>query len=234
MSSSPGLLTGGHYALRRKGLKWDPVSIADKLVLLRGSDILNDFAGLDTMNRKMINILGRGRCKWYYRRFQQNLAEILPASEGRTSLQGRTYRLGYWSKGGEIWYGIRKGPNYSGMRRYSTNYLDQIRLYVVRAQDHRSGQHQVPNSLCRWNVPQGHNYRINYLRLLNRHRTYPYFLFWKTHCKRLVDTSYPSLVSICRKICFPRMLDQFLWFFQLVLVGYRHILPRYTTFRRYA
>ena len=54
---------------RRTELKWDPVFIADKLVLLRGSDILNDFDGLDTMNSETINRLGGyfydGR-KWYY------------------------------------------------------------------------------------------------------------------------------------------------------------------------
>ena len=44
---------------RQTGLKWDPVSIADKLVLLRGSDILNDFGGLDTMDSETINKLGR-------------------------------------------------------------------------------------------------------------------------------------------------------------------------------
>ena len=32
----------------------------------------------------------------------------------------RTYRLGYWSKGGEIWHGIRKGSNYSGTRPYKS------------------------------------------------------------------------------------------------------------------
>ena len=39
---------------------------------------------------------------------------------GETGLEGRTYRLGYWSKGGEIWHGIRKGSNYSGMRPYKS------------------------------------------------------------------------------------------------------------------
>ena len=49
---------------RRTGLKWDPVTIADKLVLLRGSDILNDFDGLDSMDGETIKTLGK--CKWYY------------------------------------------------------------------------------------------------------------------------------------------------------------------------
>ena len=43
---------------RQTGLKWDPISIADKLVLLRGSDTLSDFDGLDTMDWKTINRLG--------------------------------------------------------------------------------------------------------------------------------------------------------------------------------
>ena len=50
-----------------------------------------------------------------------NSAEILVASRlGETGLGGRTYRLGYWSKEGEIWHGIRKGSNYSGMRPYKS------------------------------------------------------------------------------------------------------------------
>ena len=43
---------------RRTGLKWDSVTIADKLALLRASDILNDFDGLGTMDKKTINRLG--------------------------------------------------------------------------------------------------------------------------------------------------------------------------------
>ena len=49
---------------RRTGLRWDLVSIADKLALFRGSDILDDFDGLDIMDRKTIKKLGK--CKWYY------------------------------------------------------------------------------------------------------------------------------------------------------------------------
>ena len=44
---------------RRTGLKWDSITIADKLVLFRGSDVLNDFDGLDTMGRERT-----GMCKW--------------------------------------------------------------------------------------------------------------------------------------------------------------------------
>ena len=46
---------------RRTGLKWDSVTIADKLVLFRGSDILDDFDGLDTMGRERIWYR-----KWFY------------------------------------------------------------------------------------------------------------------------------------------------------------------------
>ena len=49
---------------RQTGLRWDSVSIADKLALFHGSDILNDFDGLDSMDRKTINRLGN--CKWSY------------------------------------------------------------------------------------------------------------------------------------------------------------------------
>ena len=45
------------------GLRWDLVSIADKLALFRGSDILDDLDSLDIMDRKMIKKLGK--CKWY-------------------------------------------------------------------------------------------------------------------------------------------------------------------------
>ena len=46
---------------RRTGLRWDLVSIADKLALFHGSDILDDFDGLDTMDREGIN-----KRKWSY------------------------------------------------------------------------------------------------------------------------------------------------------------------------
>ena len=49
---------------RWTGLRWDSVSIADKLLLFHRSNILNDFDGLDTVDRKTIEKLGK--CKWYY------------------------------------------------------------------------------------------------------------------------------------------------------------------------
>lgn len=51
------------------GLKWNPVSIADQLVLLHGSDILDDFNGLDIVDWKTMDSL-EGQVntdsKWYY------------------------------------------------------------------------------------------------------------------------------------------------------------------------
>jgi hypothetical protein len=69
----------------RTGLKWDPTSIADQLVLLRGSDILDDFAYFDTEPRERMN--------------------ELQASA--------VYRLGYWQRDGEIRHGIGRGAGSS-------------------------------------------------------------------------------------------------------------------------
>jgi hypothetical protein len=67
------------------GLKWDPVSIADQLLLLHRSDILKDFAYFDTTSWETIN------------EYQKD----------------GVYRLGYWKKGSEIRYGIGQGANHS-------------------------------------------------------------------------------------------------------------------------
>ncbi|KAI9770740.1 MAG: hypothetical protein M1840_002990 [Geoglossum simile] len=70
---------------RPTGLKWDPVSIADQVALFHGSNVLNDFNGLE---------LG----SW---------------SAVRDALSERTYRLGYWEKGADrkVWYGIGRESN---------------------------------------------------------------------------------------------------------------------------
>ena len=70
---------------RPTGLKWDPTSIADQLVLLRGSDILEDFVYLDTEQRGRMNEL----------------------------LADTTYKLGYWQRDGKIRHGIGRGADSS-------------------------------------------------------------------------------------------------------------------------
>ncbi|KAH0562632.1 hypothetical protein GP486_002683 [Trichoglossum hirsutum] len=58
---------------RSTGLKWDPVSIADQVALFHGSNVLNDFNGL----------------------------ELESSSAIQKALSEHKYRLGYWEKGTE-------------------------------------------------------------------------------------------------------------------------------------
>lgn len=86
-----GLLVGTTLAIlvrlynRHAGLKWDPVSVADQLALLQGSNIGSPFTGLKTFTY------------WDYRRW---LHERVPAFG--------PIRLGYWKHKttGEVWHGI--------------------------------------------------------------------------------------------------------------------------------
>lgn len=63
---------------RLTGLRWDPVSIADHLVLFRHSDFLDRFDG----------------------------AWIGSMENVRRELGGMILRLGYWSRGGVLWHGF--------------------------------------------------------------------------------------------------------------------------------
>lgn len=65
------------------GLKWDIASIADHIMLVRNSNFLDDFEGIDTAN---------GESMW-----------------GR--LRDKSLKLGYWFHGEEIWYGFGKISN---------------------------------------------------------------------------------------------------------------------------
>jgi hypothetical protein len=80
---------------RSTGLKWDPVSIADQVVLFHGSNVLNDFNGLE-------------------------LEGWLAVQE---ALSERRYRLGYWEKGTnkKVWYGIGRESNGEGMLNLGLN-----------------------------------------------------------------------------------------------------------------
>lgn len=72
---------------KRTGLKWDPVSLADHMMLLQGSNILEDFSGLEYNKKK----------KSY-------------------GLETERYRLGYWRHRptNQYWHGIRKWPASNG------------------------------------------------------------------------------------------------------------------------
>ena len=68
---------------RRTGLKWDPISLADHMMLLHNSDLLKDFCGLEYHTNNQFK-----------------------------SLESQTYRLGYWRhrQSSNYWHGIRKWP----------------------------------------------------------------------------------------------------------------------------
>ena len=70
---------------RDTGLKWDPVSLADQLALVQGSNFVSLFEGLETCS---------------YRDYSQRFCE-------RASKAG-TLRLGYWKhrQNGTIWHGL--------------------------------------------------------------------------------------------------------------------------------
>lgn len=78
------------FRLRQTGLKWDPVSLADILVLFHRSNILSDFDGSE-----------------------------IPSARDRQRAS-KTYRLGYWktsNRPNEIFYAI--GEDHALVRRYS-------------------------------------------------------------------------------------------------------------------
>ena len=76
---------------RRTGLKWDPVSLADHLTLLQGSDILEDFSGLE------------------YRQ-QPHGHRLFNPKDKFSGVETERYRLGYWRQRStnQYWHGIRK------------------------------------------------------------------------------------------------------------------------------
>ena len=79
------LLTMVKLYHRDTGLKWDPVSLADQLALVQGSNFVSLFAGLEACD---------------FRYYKQRLRERAP---GLGSL-----RLGYWKhrQNGTIWHGL--------------------------------------------------------------------------------------------------------------------------------
>ena len=78
---------------KRTGLKWDSSSLADLMVLLQGSDVLEDFAGLEYETALPHEHFGLG-----FSQFRD--------------LRAEKYRLGYWHLKGtnRYWHGIRKWP----------------------------------------------------------------------------------------------------------------------------
>lgn len=77
------------FILQRTGLRWDPVSLADILVLFNRSNILSDFEGLEIVD---------------------------PKGKKRTP---KSYRLGYWTTSdqeNEIFHGI--GEDQAAVQRY--------------------------------------------------------------------------------------------------------------------
>lgn len=85
---------------RRTGLKWDPVSLADHMMLLQGSNVLEDFSGLEyfQVSRKDDSLL--------------DLKTFLGKSSQFNILRAQQYRLGYWrhKHTKQYWHGIRKWP----------------------------------------------------------------------------------------------------------------------------
>jgi hypothetical protein len=78
---------------KRTGLKWDPVSLADHMMLLQGSDILEDFSGLEYSSRSFLERLGGEKKRFH-------------------GLETERFRLGYWRHRptNQYWHGIRKWP----------------------------------------------------------------------------------------------------------------------------
>ena len=70
---------------RDTGLKWDPVSLADQLALVQGSNFVSLFSGLEACN---------------HRDYKQKLRERAP--------KVGSLRLGYWKhrQDGTIWHGL--------------------------------------------------------------------------------------------------------------------------------
>ena len=81
---------------RETGLKWDPTSVMDQLALVRGSNILPIFDGLEIHNRYELQ-----------KRFWQKMSNF------------DSVRLAYWrpNDGGPIWHGIRLVPKSTGKCR---------------------------------------------------------------------------------------------------------------------
>ena len=79
---------------RRTGLKWDPVSPADHIMLLQGSNILEDFSGLEYRSPSFFKMSLERNNKQFH------------------SLKPERYRLGYWRHRptNQYWHGIRKWP----------------------------------------------------------------------------------------------------------------------------
>ena len=78
---------------KRTGLKWDPVSLADHLMLLQGSNILGDFSGLEYSSQSFVERIHGKNYKF-------------------GGLKMERYRLGYWRHRptDQYWHGIRKWP----------------------------------------------------------------------------------------------------------------------------
>ena len=81
---------------RRTELRWDPVSIADHMMLLQSSNIFKDFWGLEYMSPSFLESSGWSKQP---RQFE--------------TIEHQSYRLGYWRyrRSGQYWYGIRKWPD---------------------------------------------------------------------------------------------------------------------------
>lgn len=91
-----------HFWNRRTGLKWDPVSLADTMMLFAASDSL-----------KSLDALEVERMRWNMDRIPWAKAKRL---EGWRDLQEERHRLGYWlhKETGTYWHGIRRINNSEG------------------------------------------------------------------------------------------------------------------------
>lgn len=93
---------------KRTGLKWDPVSFADQIMLLQGSNILEDFSGLEYWSRSFPERFDRKKNQFY-------------------GLETERFRLGYWRHRptNQYWHGIRKWP--ASNRSSSTRKVFDVR-----------------------------------------------------------------------------------------------------------
>lgn len=80
----------------RTGLKWDPVSAADQIMLLQGSNLLDDFSGLEYWSRSLYLDTSPHKLKQF------------------DLLLNKQYRLGYWlhRPSNRYWHGIRRRTTY--------------------------------------------------------------------------------------------------------------------------
>lgn len=108
---------------RRTGLKWDPISLADHMMLLQGSDILEDFSGLEYWSASFLERFKGTEHQFY-------------------GLETERYRLGYWRhlRTNQYWHGIRKWPasNRSSSIRKDLDARPKIALEVSRESRIRS------------------------------------------------------------------------------------------------